>query len=159
MIKTCVLAELAAARFFTFIMPLFIIAFIGVPIFEIYLLISVGEEIGAQWTILAVIGTALLGAALVRRQGLATLAKFNASRGTTEGPAFIVFEGLVLLIAGIFLLTPGFFTDALGFLCLVPALRARALRVWISKHSVAVNQNQRRSSGDVVDGEFRRLDD
>lgn len=140
-------------------MPLFIIAFIGVPIFEIYLLISVGEEIGAQWTIMAVIGTALLGAALVRRQGLATLAKFNASRGTTEGPAFIVFEGLVLLIAGIFLLTPGFFTDALGFLCLVPALRARALRVWISKHSVAVNQNQRRSSGDVVDGEFRRLDD
>ena len=83
-------------------MPLFIVAFIAVPIFEIYLLISVGEEIGAQWTIMAVIGTALLGAALVRRQGLATLAKFNASRGTTEGPAFIVFEGLVLLMAGVF---------------------------------------------------------
>ena len=140
-------------------MPLFIIALIGVPIFEIYLLISVGEEIGAQWTIVAVIATALLGAALVRQQGLATLAKFNASRGTTDGPAFIVFEGLVLLMAGIFLLTPGFFTDALGFLCLVPALRAWALRGWISKHSVTVNQNQKKSSGDIVDGEFRRLDD
>ncbi|MBT3705305.1 MAG: FxsA family protein [Proteobacteria bacterium] len=140
-------------------MPLFIIALIGVPIFEIYLLISVGEEIGARWTIVAVIATALLGAALVRQQGLATLAKFNASRGTTDGPAFIVFEGLVLLMAGIFLLTPGFFTDALGFLCLVPALRAWALRVWISKHSVTVNQNQKKSSGDIVDGEFRRLDD
>ena len=136
-----------------------LIAFIAVPLIEIGLFIQVGDAIGLWPTLLVVLLTAIAGTALVRSQGAQVLSALQGSFQAMKDPTEPLAHGAMILFAGALLLTPGFFTDALGFLCLVPALRARALRVWISKHSVAVNENQRRSSGDVVDGEFRRLDD
>ncbi len=105
-----------------FFRVLFLI-FLMVPILEIYLLIEVGSHVGAFYTVVLVVGTALLGAALIRSQGLQTIKKIKTCSQRGELPAVPMIEGLLLLIAGALLLTPGFFTDALGFLIVIPILR------------------------------------
>ncbi len=104
---------------FTILLLLFIL----IPVLEIYLFIQVGSVIGAGTTILIVIGTAILGAYFLRQQGLSTLARAQKSLNHNELPAMELLEGLILFIAGAFLLTPGFFTDTIGFLCLLPSVR------------------------------------
>ena len=100
-----------------------LIAFLAVPILEIYLLFQVGGVIGAGWTILVVIATAILGASLLRQQGLSTWTRLNQDIAQGKLPPTVLVEGIFLLLAGAFLLTPGFFTDAIGFLFLVPPIR------------------------------------
>lgn len=100
-----------------------LIAFLTVPILEIYLLFQVGGIIGAGWTILIVIGTAILGASLLRQQGLATWTRLTQSIAQGQLPPTVLVEGILLLLSGAFLLTPGFFTDAIGFLFLMPPVR------------------------------------
>ena len=100
-----------------------LIAFIAIPILEIYLLFQVGGIIGAGWTILIVIGTAVLGASLLRQQGLATWTRLNQKIAQGQLPPTMLVEGIFLLLSGAFLLTPGFFTDAIGFLFLMPPVR------------------------------------
>jgi UPF0716 protein FxsA len=104
--------------------------FLAIPIVEIYLLIKVGSVIGAPWTIFLVVFTAVLGAWLLRIQGFSTLRRIQQTLNQGGLPAVEMLEGAVLLMAGALLLTPGFFTDAIGFACLVPPLR-RALIVRI----------------------------
>ena len=142
------------------VMPLLFLTFLLVPLLEIYLLIEIGSLIGAVWTVAAVVGTAALGAALVRRQGLAALARFRAATQAGELPALTIMEGLVLLVAGALLLTPGFFTDLLGFVCLTPQLRQLLIRRWLASRVVApAGRSPNGDRADVVEGEFRRLDD
>ena len=78
------------------------IALITVPIFEIYLLFQVGDIIGAGWTILIVIGTAVLGASLLRQQGLSTWTRLNQSMAQGQLPPTIMVEGILLLLSGAF---------------------------------------------------------
>ena len=142
-------------------MPLILFAFLLVPVLEIYLLIEIGSALGASWTVTLVVATAVAGAALVRRQGLATLARFRAAVEQEELPALALAEGVVLLVAGALLLTPGFFTDAVGFACLVPPLRRLAIAQLLAR---AMGQNGGRPGGAkqaarTVEGEYRRLDD
>jgi UPF0716 protein FxsA len=114
-------------------------AFIGVPLLEIALFIEVGGWIGLGPTLALVVLTAVVGAWMMRRQGFAVL--MRAQRQLADGvlPVVEVFEGLCLVIAGALLLTPGFFTDALGALLLVPAVRRwlyRQVRRRIEAHVV-----------------------
>ena len=104
---------------------LFLILFITIPLVEIAILIKIGSIIGAGYTIALVIGTAFLGVSLLRIQGISTLAKVQANISRGQLPATELIEGLILLISGALLLTPGFFTDTIGFLMLVPTLRHR----------------------------------
>lgn len=137
--------------------------FILVPLAEISLLISVGGSIGAGSTILLVIATAILGAWLVRQQGLSTISNLQqqASRGVL--PAMEIAEGVLLLFAGAVLLTPGFLTDALGFALLVPVTR-RALIRYLAKRGVwgvqtAQYQSRHKSSESIIiEGEFNNRD-
>jgi len=87
----------------------FILLFIFTPLIEIYLLIQIGSEIGALLTIALILFTAGLGVTLLRIQGLITLTKIRQSLDRGELPAATMLEGLMLLIAGVLLLTPGFF--------------------------------------------------
>ncbi|MCB1747334.1 MAG: FxsA family protein [Gammaproteobacteria bacterium] len=105
---------------------LFLVLLISVPLVELYVLIAVGRSIGAGTTIGLVILTAVLGAWLLRAQGLATLARARATMEAGELPALEMLEGLILLLTGVLLLTPGFITDTLGFIVLLPPVR-RAL--------------------------------
>ncbi len=131
-----------------------IILFIAIPIIEIYLLIKVGSVIGAIPTILIIIGTAVLGAYLLRAQGISTLNRVQNSLQRGEIPALEMMEGLVLLICGALLLTPGFFTDLLGFLALIPVIR-QAFVVWALKHSNII-QTMNPKSPPFHEGEFYR---
>jgi UPF0716 protein FxsA len=183
-------------------MPLALILFIGMPILEIALLLRVGSAIGWIATLLVVIFTAVLGSAMLRQQGLATLNRARTRMDSGEMPAQQLLEGVMIMIGGVLLLTPGFVTDAFGFACLVPFTRqwlaariaSRALvgfsgaahpdaagsarggptagarahsdransgsagpgftRVYPTDRSAAAD-----SRGDIIDGEYRRLDD
>ena len=95
-------------------------ALIAVPLIELYFLISVGKVIGAGMTVAVVILTAVIGAWLLRLQGLATLNRIQRTTAAGKLPATELIEGLILLITGALLLTPGFVTDAIGFTLLVP---------------------------------------
>lgn len=150
---------------------LLFLIFLTVPIIEIYLLIQVGEQIGAGWTIFLVVGTAVLGAGLLRQQGMATLFEAQNRMAQGELPATALVEGVMLLLAGALLLTPGFFTDALGFLILVPMLRKRFARALLSRGILmgggafsSGNWNQHSGQHDnhtthTIEGDYTRRDD
>lgn len=117
-------------------------------------MIEIGKIFGAAYTIVLVIGTAALGAALFRQQGLSTLAKVQMSMHEGNLPATELIEGLMLLIAGALLLTPGFFTDVFGFLVLIPPLRnkiAQTLLInFLQSHIVNTRQTE---SGRIIEAE------
>jgi UPF0716 protein FxsA len=104
--------------------PFITVIFLLVPIVEIFLLINVGGIIGAPWTILLVVLTAVIGVRLLKIQGMSTLKRAQNKMQTGQMPAQEMLEGMGLVVAGAFLLTPGFFTDAVGFLLLLPLTRA-----------------------------------
>jgi|GEM_PF-79163 len=104
-----------------------LLAFIGIPLIEIALFIEVGGAIGTVATIAVVIGTAFLGAWMLRRQGLSTAQTAQAKLQRGEMPVDQAFDGMFLVFAGGLLLTPGFLTDAIGFSLFIPQIRA-ALR-------------------------------
>jgi UPF0716 protein FxsA len=110
-------------------MPFLLVALIVVPLVEIALFIQVGGLIGLVPTLAVIVATALAGAALLRAQGLRTLHTAQRQLERAEMPVQSLFDGLCLFVAGLLLLTPGFLTDAVGFLLFVPAVR-RALAVW-----------------------------
>lgn len=103
-------------------MPLLML-FVVMPVMEMWLLIEVGGQIGALATIALVLLTAMVGLALLRRQGFATLMKANRKMAEGQLPAEEMAEGIFLAIGGALLLTPGFVTDSIGFICLLPGLR------------------------------------
>lgn len=104
------------------------ILFLLIPLIEIYFLIQVGSVIGAGWTIFAVVATAVIGAWLLRMQGFSTLQRAQMTMAQGQIPAVAMLEGVALIISGALLLTPGFFTDTVGFLLLIPAVRQRLIK-------------------------------
>lgn len=141
--------------------PILLLLFLLVPVAEIYLLIKVGQEIGALPTIGLVVATAVLGAWLLRQQGLSTLMRAREMLDRGELPALQLLEGVILLVGGAMLLTPGFVTDVIGFACLVPALRQALVRQVVARgHWVRVETpaDSERPGNRVIEGEFRRED-
>ncbi|OIO55372.1 MAG: exlusion protein FxsA [Alphaproteobacteria bacterium CG_4_10_14_0_2_um_filter_63_37] len=100
-----------------------LVLFIAVPLIEIGLFIQVGGWIGLWPTLLIVLLTAVIGAWHVRREGLGVIARLQHDLASGRPPARALVEGAVLLVAGALLLTPGFFTDAVGFTLLTPWAR------------------------------------
>lgn len=137
--------------------------FVIVPMLEIYLLLEIGGVIGALPTIGLVILTAVLGAILIRIQGMIVIWRLQEKIKAGEVPAQEILAGVALLVAGALLLTPGFFTDTFGFLLLLPPFR-QALFKWLISHGVLLRfkQTQRRAParGPVtLEGDFRSDDD
>lgn len=119
-------------------MPWLFLIFVAVPILEIALFIQVGGLIGLWPTLLVVVLTALAGTALMRHQGLQALARLRASLERGGDPVGPIAHGALILVAGMLLLTPGFFTDTVGLLLLVPAVRARLIEWGASRITVQV---------------------
>lgn len=143
--------------------PVLLVTILTVPLIEIYLLIQIGGLIGVLPTILLVVLTAVLGAALLRQQGLATLTRFRANLERGELPALEILEGVALLVGGALLLTPGFLTDVIGFLCLLPASRQAIVHGILSRAvgsldvgSAGQSASRRRKGrkGRVIEGEI-----
>lgn len=137
-----------------------LLVFLLVPLIEIYLLIEVGGIIGALPTVFMVVFTAVLGAILVRAQGIQTVTRVQNALARGEVPATPMLEGAMLLVAGALLLTPGFFTDTIGFLCLVPSLRERVAG-WLLARFLRPPMEPRggvKRGPRTIEGEFRRED-
>ncbi len=117
--------------------------FIIIPLVELYLIIKVGGIIGAFWTVILVLATAFIGVNLLRYQGMSTLARAQQSMSRGALPAMEMMEGMALAVAGAFLITPGFITDTLGFLCLIPATRQAIIRYIMANASVRTHQSFR----------------
>jgi UPF0716 protein FxsA len=142
---------------------LFLLIFVGAPLIELYLLIEVGSQIGAIPTIALSLFTAALGGWLVRMQGFAVLFRAQTQLGKREVPAVELLEGALLLLVGLALLLPGFITDAIGFLLLVPALRRALLLRWLRARGnlqpVRPAEGARTQRADrVIEGDYRRED-
>lgn len=141
--------------------------FLIVPIVEIMFLLKASDIIGAGWTILLVIATAALGAALVKQQGINTLQSVQMKMNQGQVPAMEVAEGAAIMVAGALLLTPGFFTDAFGFACLIPPIRQTVIRYLfknkiasvVSSSGFSSTQRQSQQNGSVIEGEYREKDD
>ncbi len=140
-------------------MPILLLLFIGLPLIEIYFMIKVGAEIGALSTIGLTILTAVIGTWLVRLQGFGVLSRVRELMDRGEVPALELMDGALILIAGLFLLLPGFLTDAVGFLLLIPPVRR-----WLIRHYVrvvpahSIRPVDGRSEPRVIEGRFRRED-
>ncbi len=144
---------------------IFLLVFVGMPLFELYFLIEVGSEIGAIPTIFLTVFTAVLGGLLVRMQGFSTAMRVRRNMEQGELPAIEMLEGIVLLFSGLLLLLPGFFTDIFGFLCLIPPLR-RVVLLWVLSRSGIMQAVQEANANNhdpqstrVIEGEFQRHDD
>ena len=151
-----------------------LIAMIGVPILEIIVFIEAGGYIGLWPTVGVVILTAIIGSALLRHQGLSTLARAQENLAAGRLPITEVFDGLCILVGGALLLTPGFITDTAGFLLLVPPLRdilrRLAGRYFVNKAEMHVWTDAPSSgegpgspgdgsvgNGPVIDGQFEEI--
>lgn len=124
---------------------------------EIYLFVVVGGTIGILPTILLVLLTAILGSILLQQQGIATLQRVQQALERGEVPTDALLEGLIIIIGGVLLLTPGFFTDFLGLLCLTPLSR-QLLMTWVAQRIVVQTAHQPRGNV-TIEGEYRRSDD
>ncbi len=137
---------------------LFLLVLVGVPLVELYFLIQVGTEIGVLPTIGISLFTAALGGYLVRRQGFTVLARVRQVKDQGEPPALAVLDGALLLIAGLFLLLPGFVTDLIGFLLLIPPLRQHLIRRYVAV--LPPGPGQATAAGTrVIEGDYRREPD
>lgn len=149
------------------------ILFAILPIIEIAILINVGELIGGWYTVAIVILTAFAGAHLVRQQGLSTLMQAQQKMQAGTMPGQEMAEGLLLVIAGVLLVTPGFVTDGIGFLLSLPMTRPLIAKGLVKHLSLRVvspsfdgnfaqhhhqRSNSTDQSGDIFEGEFERKD-
>lgn len=137
-----------------------LLAFIAVPLIEIGLFIQVGDVIGLWSTLLIVLLTAIVGTWLVRSQGAQTLQNLQSSFQNTRDPTEPLAHGAMILFAGALLLTPGFFTDSVGFLLLFPPFRLFVLRNIQSRLKTSninfktTQPGSDGSSADVIEGQF-----
>ena len=141
------------------------IAFLMVPIIEIALFIQVGGAIGLWPTLAIVVLTAVLGTWLVRTQGRLALGQLQKSFSTLNDPTEPLAHGAMILVAGALLLTPGFFTDAVGFALLMPPVRMAVFHYLRKKVNVAQFQMGAGSGpahptygrDDIIDGDFEEV--
>lgn len=133
-----------------------LLAFILVPIVELALLVELDRHVGLAATLGLILATGTLGAWLARRQGLGVLRRMREEMATGTIPAEAVVDGVIIVAAGALLLTPGILTDAVGFACLVPAMRRRLKRYLRRKLEAAVRQGRVRVSFDPHGAGFSR---
>lgn len=139
------------------------VLFLIIPIIEVYLLIEVGSRIGALWTILLVITTATIGVNLLRQQGISTLMRANQAMSQGQVPAMEMMEGLFLAVGGALLITPGFFTDVMGFTCLLPFTRRALIQYLLLNSTITTSysahqENKGPADSHTIEGEYRRED-
>lgn len=141
--------------------------FVFVTLAEIYVLASVGGAIGGFWTVALVILTAFLGSFLLKQQGFATLKKAQNSIQNGQAPSIELLEGVVILVSGVLLLTPGFLTDFVGLLGLLPFSRGALIQYFLLKnanrifkktsvftHKTSTKNRENNQQNKIIEGEF-----
>ena len=150
------------------------LVFTSVSLLEIFVLVKVGSFLGAWPTVMLVIITALVGSALVRSQGLQLLQQLQRRLAQGETPGVQLIEGVMLLVTGVLLVTPGFVTDFCGLLLLQPKIRVSLAKTILAKVKLHPNVfmsghyshsqtgspfTGQKTDKDIIEGEFERKDD
>ena len=130
---------------------LLIAAVIAIPVAEIAVFIKTAQWIGLLAAVLLAVGGALIGLMLVRAQGLRTMMRAKTLIDRGEMPVMEMFDGLCVALAGGLLILPGFLSDAVALLLLLPPVRM-VLKVWLARHFVVIDQPQ--SGPPVIDGDY-----
>ncbi len=137
---------------------LLVTVFILIPIIEISLFIEIGSNIGSFNTICLIFLTAIIGVYFVRQQGLSTFQRLANQIQKLETPIQTVGEGLVILLSGVLLITPGFFTDAIGFLGLIPFTRIFFIKLVatfiLSRYGV-----YKKEADDTIEADYIEIDE
>ena len=141
--------------------------FIAIPLIEIILFITVGKYIGLWNTIFIIIITGVIGAILVKSQGISILNKAFEEIKLNKTPILSIFEGIAILIAGAFLLTPGFLTDTLGCILLIPKTRNLIIthitsylkKKAIYKEKTTYYSNKKNNENKTFEGNFEEVKD
>ena len=137
---------------------LLVTVFILIPIIEISLFIEIGSNIGSFNTICLIFLTAIIGVYFVRQQGLSTFQRLANQIQKLETPIQTVGEGLVILLSGVLLITPGFFTDAIGFLGLIPFTRIFFIKLVatfiLSRYGV-----YKKKEDDTIEADYFEIDE
>jgi len=132
--------------------------FIGLPILEIYVIIQVGQEIGAIPTVVLLIAESALGAWLVKREGRRAWLALNGALTSGSLPGKELADAAIVLVGGVLLLTPGFVTDMFGFFCVLPFTRPLARRLLasvVSHRIMGFGQSRSRQTRDGVHQIYR----
>ena len=135
-------------------MNTFFLIFIGLPALEIYLMIKIGSKIGALNTIALIFLTALIGIYYARLQGIETLKSGLTSLYQNKVPIYEIISGASIALAALFLIIPGFFTDVIGFLLLIPFTRKILFRITL-KNKI---KNHKERKDEILDGEIIKKD-
>ncbi len=136
-------------------MNTFFLIFIGLPALEIFLMIKIGGEIGALYTIGLIFLTAIIGVSFARIQGIQTLRSGIINLYKNKVPIYEIMSGASIAFAALLLIIPGFFTDFIGFLLLIPFTRKLLFKV-ILKNKNNIEQTQ--NSNKTIDGEIVKKD-
>jgi len=141
--------------------------FVLMTLLEITVLISVGQAIGSLSTILLIIATAFIGSRLLKQQGWATMARAQQNIAEGQQPTIEILEGVVILISGVLLITPGFITDILGLLGLIPFSRQYFINSFLEKNtekffsrtttfysSNSKTNSKKKNSKNTIEGEY-----
>jgi UPF0716 protein FxsA len=141
--------------------------FVLITLLEITVLISVGQAIGSLSTILLIIATAFIGSRLLKQQGWATMARAQQNIAEGQQPTIEILEGVVILISGVLLITPGFITDILGLLGLIPFSRQYFINSFLEKNTVrffsrtttfyssnSKTNSENKNSKNTIEGEY-----
>lgn len=134
-----------------------LLALLSLPILELYMLIQVGGILGFMPTLSLLFGAATLGTYLLRTQGLSTYTRVQECFARGELPAGELISGAVILLGAALLLLPGFISDVLGLLCLIPATRQMIIAYWI-KYRFGLNPMNKGNEPKIIEGEYRRED-
>ena len=130
----------------------FFLLFIGLPALEIFLMIKIGSKIGALSTISLIFFTAVIGVYFAKMQGIQTLKSGMVNLYQNKIPAFEILSGASIAIAALLLIVPGFFTDFIGFLLLIPFTRRVIFSYTLkTKNKDIVNEKDNTIDGEVVD--------
>ena len=121
---------------------------IGIPLIEIYLFIKIGSQIGAFNTVLLILTTAVAGVAYARYEGFNTLKSGLNQLVKNEIPVYEIISGAALAFAALLLIIPGFLTDIIGFLLIIPVTR----KFFISSISSRLKKNKDRNNDDIIEG-------
>lgn len=138
-------------------MALLVVLFIAVPIVELYVIIQVGQWIGLLPTLALLVADAVLGSLLLRHQGHGAWRRFNAALQERRFPGREVADGLMIAVGGTLLLTPGFITDVLGLLLLIPPSRAairRIMRAYFGRRFLVVGLGERATRSEGRTGRY-----
>ncbi|MFA7388416.1 MAG: FxsA family protein [Thiohalobacteraceae bacterium] len=145
-------------------LPLLLVIFVALPLIEIYLLIKVGSWLGALPTVFLVVFSAVLGVLMLRQQGFGVVRRVRVTLDRGQVPAMELLEGMLLALGGGMLLLPGFFTDLVGFLCLIPPVRrwmVQALldRYLLNRPGPPPGAPPTKEGPVTLEGEYRREDE